>query len=119
MHSVFLCKCLGFMNLTVATLFTRTELDLSGDGKAEAGNAAGSAKGIRGECLARLWRMSGETPMTPQVTNIAGAGGVLLFTNKPDPTTNNSSRVRSLPYDTNAAAYAAAVALECPGAVGV
>jgi hypothetical protein len=44
----------------------------------------------------------------PQVTNIAGAGGVLLFTNTPYPTTNNFWRVRSLPYDTNAAAYAAA-----------
>ncbi|MGD1089720.1 MAG: RCC1 domain-containing protein, partial [Verrucomicrobiota bacterium] len=33
----------------------------------------------------------------PQVTNSAGAGGVLVFTNTPDPTTNNFWRVRSLP----------------------
>jgi hypothetical protein len=54
----------------------------------------------------------------PQVTNIAGAGGVLLFTNTPDLTTNNFWRVRSLPYDTNAAAYAAAVGLTDSDAIG-
>jgi alpha-tubulin suppressor-like RCC1 family protein len=33
----------------------------------------------------------------PQVTNSAGAGGVLVFTNRPDPTTNNFWRIRSVP----------------------
>jgi hypothetical protein len=32
----------------------------------------------------------------PQVTNSAGAGGVLVFTNTPDPTTNNFWRIRSV-----------------------
>jgi hypothetical protein len=32
-----------------------------------------------------------------QVTNPAGAGGVLVFTNTPDPTTNNFWRIRSVP----------------------
>jgi hypothetical protein len=54
----------------------------------------------------------------PQVTNIAGAGGVLLFTNTPDPAANNFWRVRSLPYDANAAAYAAAVGLTDSDSIG-
>jgi alpha-tubulin suppressor-like RCC1 family protein len=33
----------------------------------------------------------------PQVTNTAGAGGVLVFTNTPNPATNNFWRVRSVP----------------------
>jgi alpha-tubulin suppressor-like RCC1 family protein len=33
----------------------------------------------------------------PQVTNPAGLGGVLLFTNTPDPTTNNFWRIRYVP----------------------
>jgi hypothetical protein len=33
----------------------------------------------------------------PQETNPAGSGGVLLFTNTPDPTTNNFWRIRSVP----------------------
>jgi alpha-tubulin suppressor-like RCC1 family protein len=33
----------------------------------------------------------------PQATNPAGAGGVLLFTNTPNPATNNFWRVRSVP----------------------
>jgi hypothetical protein len=33
----------------------------------------------------------------PQVTNSAGAGDVLVFTNTPDPTTNNFWRIRSVP----------------------
>jgi hypothetical protein len=33
----------------------------------------------------------------PQVTNSAGAGGVLVFTNTPNSTTNNFWRVRSVP----------------------
>ena len=33
----------------------------------------------------------------PQVTNPAGPGGLLLFTNTPDPATNNFWRVRSVP----------------------
>jgi hypothetical protein len=33
----------------------------------------------------------------PQVTNPAGVGGVVLFTNTPNPATNNFWRVRSLP----------------------
>ncbi len=33
----------------------------------------------------------------PQVTNPAGAGGVLVFTNTPDTTTNNFWRIRSVP----------------------
>jgi alpha-tubulin suppressor-like RCC1 family protein len=33
----------------------------------------------------------------PQVTNPAGAWGVVVFTNTPDPTTNNFWRIRSVP----------------------
>jgi alpha-tubulin suppressor-like RCC1 family protein len=33
----------------------------------------------------------------PLVTNPAGAGGVLVFTNTPDPATNNFWRIRSVP----------------------
>ena len=33
----------------------------------------------------------------PLVTNPAGSGGVLVFTNTPDPTTNNFWRIRSVP----------------------
>ena len=33
----------------------------------------------------------------PQATNPASAGGVLVFTNKPDPTTDNFWRARSVP----------------------
>ena len=33
----------------------------------------------------------------PQVTNPAGMGGALVFTNTPDPTTNNFWRIRSVP----------------------
>ena len=33
----------------------------------------------------------------PQVTNPADAGGVLVFTDTPDPTTNNFWRIRSVP----------------------
>jgi hypothetical protein len=33
----------------------------------------------------------------PQVTNPAGAVGTLVFTNTPDPTTNNFWRIRSVP----------------------
>jgi hypothetical protein len=33
----------------------------------------------------------------PQVTNPAGAGGVLVLTNTPNPATNNFWRVRSVP----------------------
>ena len=33
----------------------------------------------------------------PQATNPAGAGGVLVFTNTPNPTTNNFWRIRSVP----------------------
>jgi alpha-tubulin suppressor-like RCC1 family protein len=33
----------------------------------------------------------------PQVTNPAGAGGVLVFTNTPNPATNNFWRIRSVP----------------------
>jgi len=33
----------------------------------------------------------------PQVTNLAGTGGVLVFTNTPDPATNNFWRIRSVP----------------------
>jgi alpha-tubulin suppressor-like RCC1 family protein len=33
----------------------------------------------------------------PQVTNTAGTGGVLVFTNTPDATTNNFWRIRSVP----------------------
>jgi alpha-tubulin suppressor-like RCC1 family protein len=34
---------------------------------------------------------------TPQMTNPAGSGGVLVFTNTPDPTLNNFWRIRSVP----------------------
>jgi len=37
------------------------------------------------------------TDWVPQATNSAGAGGVLVFTNTPDPTTNNFWRIRSVP----------------------
>ena len=33
----------------------------------------------------------------PQATNSAGASGLLVFTNAPDPTTNNFWRIRSVP----------------------
>ena len=33
----------------------------------------------------------------PQVTNPAGSGGVVLFTNTPNPATNNFWRIRSVP----------------------
>ena len=33
----------------------------------------------------------------PQATNFADAGGVLVFTNTPDPSTNNFWRIRSVP----------------------
>jgi len=33
----------------------------------------------------------------PQATNPAGASGMLVFTNTPDPTTNNFWRIRSVP----------------------
>ena len=33
----------------------------------------------------------------PQLTNPAGAGGALVFTNTPDPATNNFWRIRSVP----------------------
>jgi len=33
----------------------------------------------------------------PQVTNPASSFGVLVFTNAPDPTTNNFWRIRSVP----------------------
>ena len=33
----------------------------------------------------------------PQMTNSAGSGGVLVFTNSPDPTVNNFWRIRSVP----------------------
>ena len=33
----------------------------------------------------------------PQLTNATDAGGVLVFTNTPDPTTNNFWRIRSVP----------------------
>jgi hypothetical protein len=32
-----------------------------------------------------------------QITNPAGAGGMLVFTNTPDPMTNNFWRIRSVP----------------------
>jgi alpha-tubulin suppressor-like RCC1 family protein len=37
------------------------------------------------------------TDWVPQATNSAGADGVLMFTNTPDPTTNNFWRIRSVP----------------------
>ncbi|MDB6022880.1 MAG: repeat domain protein, partial [Pedosphaera sp.] len=37
------------------------------------------------------------SPWVAQVTNSAGAGGVLVFTNQPDPATNNFWRIRSVP----------------------
>jgi alpha-tubulin suppressor-like RCC1 family protein len=33
----------------------------------------------------------------PQMTNLAGAGGVLVFTNTPNPSTNNFWHIRSVP----------------------
>jgi hypothetical protein len=33
----------------------------------------------------------------PQVTNVAGSFGALIFTNAPDATTNNFWRIRSVP----------------------
>jgi hypothetical protein len=33
----------------------------------------------------------------PQVTNVADAGGLIIFTNAPDPTANNFWRIRSVP----------------------
>jgi hypothetical protein len=46
-----------------------------------------------------LDRSLGLAPLNwaPQLTNPTDAGGVLVFTNTPDPTTNNFWRIRSVP----------------------
>jgi hypothetical protein len=62
------------------------------------GNMQFSFVGIAGANYA-LDRSFGLMPANwvPQVTNPAGASGVLVLTNAPDPTTNNFWRIRSVP----------------------
>jgi alpha-tubulin suppressor-like RCC1 family protein len=62
------------------------------------GNASLSYMGIAGTnyVLERTFSLS-PANWTPQATNPAGAGGVLVFTNAPNPDTNNFWRVHSLP----------------------
>ena len=47
--------------------------------------------------LERAFSLSSPINWMSQVTNPAGAGGVLVFTNTPVPTTNNFWRIRSVP----------------------
>jgi hypothetical protein len=63
-----------------------------------AGNMRLSFVGIAGEkyALDRSFSLS-PADWVPQATNAADAGGALVFTNTPDPTTNNFWRIRSVP----------------------
>ena len=47
--------------------------------------------------LDRTFNLSPPVNWVPQVTNPADPSGVLLFTNTPNPTTNNFWRIRSVP----------------------
>jgi hypothetical protein len=47
--------------------------------------------------LDRTFNLRSPISWIPQVTNSAGAGGVLILTNTPDPATNNFWRIRSVP----------------------
>jgi hypothetical protein len=47
--------------------------------------------------LERTFDLSPVINWVPQLTNPAGAGGILIFTNTPVPTTNNFWRIRSVP----------------------
>jgi hypothetical protein len=62
------------------------------------GNVSLSFWGVSGTEYA-LDRSVGLSPPNwlPQLTNSAGAGGLLVFTNTPDPAINNFWRVRSVP----------------------
>jgi hypothetical protein len=54
--------------------------------------------GIAGTNYALDWSASLSPPnWLPQATNPAGAGGALVFTNTPNPATNNFWRIRSVP----------------------
>jgi hypothetical protein len=62
------------------------------------GNLGLSFVGMTGTNYELEWFASLFPPnWLPQATNSAGAGGVLVFTNAPDPTTNNFWRIRSVP----------------------
>ncbi len=62
------------------------------------GNVSLSFVGIAGTNYALDYTFSlSPANWVPLVTNPAGAGGVLVFTNAPDPTTNNFWRIRSVP----------------------
>jgi len=62
------------------------------------GNVSLSFVGMTGTNYALDWTTSLAPPnWVPQLTNPAGVGGVLVFTNTPDATTNNFWRIRSVP----------------------
>jgi hypothetical protein len=62
------------------------------------GNVGLSYVGMAGTNYELDWSASLSPPnWVPQVTNAAGAGGILVFTNMPDATINNFWRVRSVP----------------------
>jgi alpha-tubulin suppressor-like RCC1 family protein len=62
------------------------------------GNVQLSFMGIAGAKYALVQSSDlSSTNWIPQVTNTAGAGGMLVFTNTPNPTTANFWRVRSVP----------------------
>jgi alpha-tubulin suppressor-like RCC1 family protein len=62
------------------------------------GNVCLSYVGMPGTNYELDWSASLSTPnWLPQATNPAGVGGVLVFTNTPNSTTNNFWRIRSVP----------------------
>jgi alpha-tubulin suppressor-like RCC1 family protein len=62
------------------------------------GNVSLSFLGVTGTNYELDWSAGLSPPnWLPQATNPAGAGGVLVFTNTPNPTTNNFWRIRSVP----------------------
>jgi hypothetical protein len=62
------------------------------------GNVGLSYMGMAGTNYELDWSASlSPANWVPQVTNAAGAGGILVFTNMPDATINNFWRVRSVP----------------------
>jgi len=71
LHSVLPRKCLRFRHLTTAASAASTAPGLSGDGKAEAGGALRSLKVIHAQCMACVWQVSGETPMTLPIVGMA------------------------------------------------
>ena len=62
------------------------------------GNVGLSYVGMAGTNYELDWSASlSPANWVPQVTNAAGAGGILVFTNLPDATSNNFWRIRSVP----------------------